>query len=199
MALPAAESVWKSTRSFDLNRESAWGAAMSASDNLVRVPPRIGEHTAPRAFACLIEVPAARRALSGRARSRGKSRRDSGRPSQTRTKRRLRREVRVSGYALLALAPLFAACALSRPDRPARVVACSIAEATAGDRASESRGNPQLGDEPAPGAAMAQLGDVILSSGSAPPPSGNDSDVPIVFPGYVLPDDSHEESTHEGS
>ena len=28
---------------------------------------------------------------------------------------------------------------------------------------------------------------------------GNDTEVPVVFPGYVLPDDSLEDSTHEGS
>jgi hypothetical protein len=41
---------------------------------------------------------------------------------------------------------------------------------------------------------------VVLSIEPAvAPPADADAEVPIVFPGYVLPDDSLEEPAHEGS
>jgi hypothetical protein len=195
----AAANDRRSTESFDLYRESAWGAAMSSTDTLERIPPRTSERAAPRAFISLIEIPDASRPLSARARFTGSKRWDSGQPSRMRTKRRLRREVRLAGYAFLALTPLLAACSLSQPDRPVRVLACSIAEATAGDRVYERRENPRFDAEAALDSPVNHPRDLILSSGAPDPQCNNDSEVPIVFPGYVLPDDSHEESTHEGS
>ena len=47
----------------------------------------------------------------------------------------------------------------------------------------------------APGASAA----VALSTEPAPLVRGNDTEVPVVFPGYLLPDDSLEDSAHEGS
>ena len=172
---------------------------MISTDTLLSVPPRTTGRAGSRTFACLIEVPDARRPRSGRVRPRGLGRWDSGQPSRPRAKRRLRREVRVAGYALLALAPLFGACALGRPDRPARVLACSIAEATAPERVLASNGDPRDAYRPSLDSPGSSPGVVILSSGAAAPASGAESDVPVVFPGYVLPDDSLEESTHEGS
>ena len=101
----------------------------------------------------------------------------------------------------MALAPLFAVCTSGRPDRPARVLACSIAEATATapERVSASNGHSRDGYRPSLDSPGSSPGVVILSSGTAAPTNGADSDVPVVFPGYVLPDDSLEESTHEGS
>ena len=172
---------------------------MISTDTLLSVPPRTTDRAGLRTFACLIEVPDVRRPRSGRVRPRGLGRWDSGQPSRPRAKRRLRREVRVAGYALLALAPLFGACALGRPDRPARVLACSIAEATAPERVLASNGDPRDAFRPSLDSPGSSPGVVILSSGTVAPASGAESDVPVVFPGYVLPDDSLEESTHEGS
>ena len=39
----------------------------------------------------------------------------------------------------------------------------------------------------------------MLSIEPAVTAPGTDAEVPVVFPGYVLPDDSLEDSTHEGS
>ena len=172
---------------------------MISTDTLLSVPPRTTDRAGLRTFACLIEVPDVRRPRSGRVRPRGLGRWDSGKPLRPRAKRRLRRELRVAGYALLALAPLFGACALGRPDRPARVLACSIAEATAPEPVLASSSHPRDAYRPSLESPGSSPGVVILSSGAAAPANGAESDVPVVFPGYVLPDDSLEESTHEGS
>ena len=42
-------------------------------------------------------------------------------------------------------------------------------------------------------------GVVVLSIEPAGAGPGTDTEVPVVFPGYVLPDDSLEDSAHEGS
>jgi hypothetical protein len=172
---------------------------MISTDTLLSVPPRTTDRGGSRTFACLIEVPDVRRSRSGPVRPRGLGRWDNGQPLQPRAKRRLRREVRVAGYALLALAPLFGACALGRPDRPARVLACSIAEATAPEPVLASSGHSRDAYRPSVDSPGSSPGAVILSRGAAAPASGGESDVPVVFPGYVLPDDTLEESTHEGS
>ena len=54
--------------------------------------------------------------------------------------------------------------------------------------------------QPPPGGGHAELTRVVvLSSEPASAARGADTQVPVVFPGYVLPDDSLEEPTHEGS
>ena len=63
-------------------------------------------------------------------------------PSRPRPRRRLRREVRIAGLSVLALVPLVSACTLGWSDRPDRVLACSIAEATASDRVVEPKPRP---------------------------------------------------------
>lgn len=116
-----------------------------------------------------------------------------------RPKRRLRREVRIGGCALLALAPLLAACTLGWSGHPNRVLACSIAEATAPDQgfdASALSRNPSSRPAEPP---VGFPGVIALSIEPAAMAPGTDTEVPVVFPGYVLPVDGLEDSTHEGS
>lgn len=189
----------RSTARIGLKRESAWGAAMSPTDTLLRDPLPRCEGTAPGAFVSLIEVPDVKRGASRRLRVTGARRWDRGRPSRGPARRKLRHEVKVAGCALLALAPLLAASTLRQSDRPARVLACSIAEARSPDRVSEIGANPVGLKNHSLDTPLNYTGDVVLSSGAAAPADATDPEVPVVFHGYVLPDDSHEESTHEGS
>ncbi len=76
-----------------------------------------------------------------------------------RTKRRLRREVRFAGCALLALMPLVSACTLGWSSRPSRVLACSIADTTAENNnlaavASREQATPRTDSSVAPGAVV---------------------------------------------
>jgi hypothetical protein len=172
---------------------------MSQTDTLLNVPPGKTDRAVPRPVASLIEVPDVRRPPSGRARSSGFGRWDRGRRSRPRPKRRLRREVRFAGAAMLALAPLLSACTVGWSNRPDRVLACSIAEATAPDGVVGVGADPRDAYGRSVMPPVSSPGVVVLSSGAAVTPPGTDTEVPVVFPGYVLPDDSLEESTHEGS
>ncbi len=199
---PAVANGWSiETGRFDLFRESARGATMSQTDTLLTIPSGQTDRAVPRSLASLIEVPEVKRSRQRHvpvARVRPVAM--TGRPSRPRPKRRLRREVRIAGCALLALAPLLSACTVGWSGRPARVLACSIAEATAPDRERRRRCRSRV--TPAASRrclAVSPPGVVVLSSGAAATTPGTDTEVPVVFPGYVLPDDSLEESTHEGS
>jgi hypothetical protein len=104
----------------------------------------------------------------------------------------------MAGCALLALLPIVSACTSGWSSRPGRVVACSI-----GDSVAESKnksafaqrdGRPQSGTD-----VVDSNGPVVLSVEPAGVVSGNDMEVPVVFPGYLLPVDSLEDAAHEGS
>ena len=103
-----------------------------------------------------------------------------------RTRRRLRREVRLAAVALLVLLPVPLALAVTHwpaptSNRPASSPMLAI---------PAPGGNATLGSLHAP---------VWLSVEPAGPTVDGQTDPPVVFPGYLLPDDNHEESTHEGS
>jgi hypothetical protein len=115
-----------------------------------------------------------------------------------RSRRRLRREFRVAGCALMVLMPIVSACTMGWSNRPSRIVACSIVDTTAENRIPAVAADRDRVSEPgsqAPGESAA----VALSTEPAPLVRGNDTEVPVVFPGYLLPDDSLEDSAHEGS
>jgi hypothetical protein len=125
--------------------------------------------------------------------------RPSRRPSTGRKNRRLRREVRVAGCAFLLLAPLVGACNLGWSSGRDRVLACSVPDLmkTRGrqnDRASATvlAGRSEM-------AALISAGAAGRSIEPPATPTGPDNDVPVIFSGFVLPDDSLEDSTHEGS
>jgi hypothetical protein len=173
---------------------------MSRADTLLTVSSIRTDRAVPRSLGTLIEVPEVMRRPTKRAhRPRVVGQWQSSRPTAVRPKRRLRREVRIGGCALLALAPLLAACTLGWSSRPARVLACSIAQATASDNGFQASTVPR---DPAGGSMEAPVGIqrvVLLSVEPSAIAPGTDTENPVVFPGYVLPDDSLEDSTHEGS
>jgi hypothetical protein len=180
-------------------RDRARGAAMSQADVLSTIPVARSDRAVARSLAVLIEVPAVKadRMRCARTRVGGHV---YTRPSwRGGPKRRLRREVRLAGCALLAMAPIVSACSLGWSSRPARVLACSIAPATPQDRVLDGGG-----DRLRPGglpevSSGGSSGVVVLSIEPAVLAPGADTEVPVVFPGYVLPDDSLEGSAHEGS
>jgi hypothetical protein len=147
--------------------------------------------------AVLIEVPAVRSRRMRRV-TPVLSARLTRRNHQARRRRRLRREVRLMGCALLALAPLVSAGTMAWSGKTSRVVACSISDpASDGDPSGSHDGRASTSGRPR--AAVGSPGVVLLSIEPAVVSPGSDADVPVVFPGYVLPDDSHEDKTHEGS
>ena len=173
---------------------------MSRADTLLTVSSIRTDRAVPRSLGTLIEVPEVMRRPTKRAhRPRVVGHWQSSRPAAVRPKRRLRREVRIGGCALLALVPLLAACTLGWSGRPARVLACSIAEATAPDQGFEGS---TFSHDPAGRSMETPVGIqrvVLLSVEPSAIAPGTDTENPVVFPGYVLPDDSLEDSTHEGS
>ena len=117
-----------------------------------------------------------------------------------RPRRRLRRQVRVAGYALLGFLPLLMALThwtdaqsirhpgarlLSLQSRPSR------GEAPAGEAGPEVWHSVS--------AATPSLTPVLLSVEPVGTAVDSDTETPVVFPGYLLPDDHHEEPLHEGS
>jgi hypothetical protein len=186
------------TESFELNREGGEGAAMNQSDTLSKMPAIRSDRNLSLALEVLIEVPDLKGSRMGRGRTQPPSQEAISRPRYVRTKRRLRREVRVAGCALLALMPLVSLCTIGSSSQPSRVVACSIADTIAGRNNLAATAPRDRAMEPASNASRSTRAVVL----SVEPPAlvpGNDTEVPVVFPGYVLPDDSLEDAAHEGS
>jgi hypothetical protein len=172
---------------------------MSRADTLLTMPSIRSDRGVTRYLGSLIEVPAVKRSPARVVRPRVVGHWQSTRPSAVRSKRRLRRGVRIAGCAFLALAPLLAACTLGWSGRPARVLACSIGEATAPDQGFDGSVLPRDPSSQSPQPAVGLPGVVVLSIEPAVLAPGTDTESPVVFPGYVLPVDGLEESTHEGS
>ena len=116
-------------------------------------------------------------------------------------KRRLRREVRVAGCALLALMPLVSACTIGLVE-PAQLGSSRVRSPKRPAETSNLAGNALRATErlePGTDAVEVRPGRSCFRSNRPALAPGNDTEVPVVFPGYVLPDDSLEDSTHEGS
>ena len=117
-------------------------------------------------------------------------------------RRRLRREVRVTGCALLAFLPFVCVCTLGWQSRSSQLLAASISNELAGsqvqhaaqDRRDHARSTNSSVVEPIglPSFAVLSIDPAALAPGPA-------MEVPVVLPGYLLPDDSLEESSHAGS
>jgi hypothetical protein len=99
------------------------------------------------------------------------------------------------------MAPLVSACTVGWSSRPDRALTCSIAEATAPERSGVAGGEAGPGHFGVECASAADLssGVVVLSVEPAVLAPACDTETPVVFPGYVLPDDSLEGRAHEGS
>jgi hypothetical protein len=175
---------------------------MSRTDTLPIMPVIRSERTLSRSFAVLIEVPHIKVHRIERARTGMSPRGTSQRLRVGRPRRRLRRQVRLAGCALLALGPLVSLCTLGWSNRPSRIVACSISDAletAAGPHGFADRHDQrsQTGVQEGPSGGFA--GVVVLSIEPAASAPGGDTVVPVIFPGYVLPDDGLEDRAHEGS
>jgi hypothetical protein len=171
---------------------------MSQADTLSTMPAIRSFRAVPLSLDVLIEVPE----LKGIRPSHGKTqplwRTKGSRPSLRRSRRRLRREVRVAGCAIMVLMPIVSACTMGWSSRPNRVVACSIADTTAEKNHLAASADRVRASEPGTD-GLGATGAVVLSTEPAGLVPGNDTEVPVVFPGYLLPDDSLEDSAHEGS
>jgi len=175
---------------------------MSRTDTLSAMPAIRSERTLSHSFAVLIEVPEVEADRIKRGRATVWPRERSRRPHSGPPRRRLRRPVRLAGCALLTLAPLVSLCTLGWSNRPNRILACSISDGL--ETAADPHGFADPHDQSRQqgvrtGPPMSSAGVVVLSiepSGSAP---GADSGAPVIFPGYVLPDDGLEGRAHEGS
>jgi hypothetical protein len=116
----------------------------------------------------------------------------------SRPKRRLRRKARVA-VALFALLPLPLAAAMARwPGTPRNAPSSSrvleIPSRVGSGAIAAGQGDVRLWGSateltlPAP---------ILLSVEPVGPAVENDAVAPVVFPGYLLPDDNHEERGHE--
>jgi hypothetical protein len=171
---------------------------MKQSNTLSTMPAIRSFRAVPLSLEVLIELPELRGSRTGRGRTQSPWSKAPSRPRYVRTKRRLRREVRVAGCALLALMPLVSACTMGWSSRPSRVVACSIADVTALKNNLAVAAPSDRGLAPVTNALGANEA-VVLSVEPAGLVPGDSTEVPVVFPGYVLPDDSLEDAAHEGS
>jgi hypothetical protein len=155
-----------------------------------------------RLLAVLIEVPEVK---ARRTQRRGKVTLPPARNHRRwsrRSRRRLRREIRLAGLALLTLAPLVSLGTLGWSSRPGRVLACSISDAvehSAANRSSPEELIPGSQSAARSGSRIGSSGMITLSVEPAITTPGTEPRVPVVFPGYVLPDDAREDTAHAGS
>ena len=174
---------------------------MSQSDLMDDMPPSRSETMNPSSLAILITVPEIKlRANPGNQLRAEPRMRTTGGATRQR-QRRLRRRVRFAGYAMLALVPIASACTIGWSSRPDRILACSISDPVQLTAESGSFANaPQLGvGSKSPQRTIASPEGIALSNDQAASIPGAVAEAPVVFPGYVLPDDSREDSLHEGS
>jgi hypothetical protein len=174
---------------------------MSQADLILEMPPISSKRMSSTLLPVLIAVPKIKlRPSVGSRRVAQPHMRITGRVTR-RGQRRLRREVRFAGYALLALVPIASACTLGWSNRPDRILACSISDpqqATADNDSFADAHRLGVGYK-SPQTTIASPGDVVLSIDPAVAIPRTVSEAPVIFPGYVLPDDSREDSVHEGS
>jgi hypothetical protein len=171
---------------------------MIQTDALPTRPSVRAERSVSSSLLVLIEVPAVKAPGHMRDRTRVVDRQQDWRSSSRPRRRRLRREVRVAGCALLALLPLVCVCTVGWLSRSSQALAASISNETARHAAQDQRDLDRLTNS----TVAEQLGlpsVVVLSIEPAAVVPGPDKEVPVVLPGYVLPDDSLEESSHAGS
>jgi len=118
-----------------------------------------------------------------------------------RPRKRLRRGVRRAGWSLLVLVAMagtftmgWTTRGIGSPRPP--LLRTAILAHDAAEHAPPLRTSASLSDaRPAVGEAEAES----LATGPALDAPVADADVPVVFPGYLLPDNNREEPAHEGS
>jgi hypothetical protein len=176
---------------------------MIRTDALPTRPRVRAERSVSSSLSVLIEVPEVKASGPSRGRRRVMDRQHDWRPSSRSPRRRLRREVRVASGALLLFVPLICVCALGWQSLSSQLLATTIVDATARPRiervAYQDRthrawpvNSPAAEPTEVPSAVVLSIEPAVVA-----PESG--SEIPVILPGYVLPDDSLEESSHAGS
>ncbi len=116
-----------------------------------------------------------------------------------RPKRRLRRQVRVAGYTLLGLLPLVLAWSRWTDAQSIEHPGSRLSSLPS----HRSGADADVGTDPgvwnSAAAVPASPAPVLLSIEPVGTAVDSDTETPVVFPGYLLPDDHHEEPVHEGS
>jgi hypothetical protein len=120
-----------------------------------------------------------------------------GRRAGTRPRRRLRRGVRVAGLWILVLASMGGTFAMGWMTRGSGPLDLRLLTDTAhGHHARGPSRAPEGLERPADG-PQGEADTIAIGPAIGAPVA--DAEVPVVFPGYLLPDDSREEPAHEGS
>jgi len=117
-----------------------------------------------------------------------------------RPRRRLRRQVRVAGYALLGLLPMLLAWSHwtdARSIQHTGFLLLSLPSHRPGGEAPDDGTDPKASNSAS--AVTLSPTPVLLSIEPVGTAVDSDTETPVVFPGYLLPDDHHEEPVHEGS
>jgi hypothetical protein len=174
---------------------------MSQPDLVNDMPPIQFEQIISSSLAVLIAVPAIKLQSTTERHQTTRPHIRVRRPATRQARRRLRREVRFAGYVLLGLVPIGSAFTLGSSSRPDRILACSIS-----DPLQTTMGSNGLVDSPLlrfddqkVQAAVVSPSAVALTGESTLNIPGAVAEAPVIFPGYVLPDDSRGDSLHEGS
>jgi hypothetical protein len=119
------------------------------------------------------------------------------RRSGTRPRRRLRRGVRLAGWWILALASMGGTFTMGWMTRASGSLDLRVLTASAlGHHTGGPSRAPEGLERPDDG-TRGEADTIAIGPGLGAPVA--DAEVPVVFPGYLLPDDSREEPAHEGS
>jgi hypothetical protein len=115
-------------------------------------------------------------------------------------RRRLRRPIRLAGYALLVVLPLLLAWSGLTNAQSTRFLSGRLLSPSAQLSEREKLdGGMDLGARSSSSAVRASGSPILLSIEPVGTAVDSDTETPVVFPGYLLPDDHHEEPVHEGS
>lgn len=164
---------------------------MGQADLMMEMPAIESERVLPSSLAVLIEVPAIQtHAISRTTRPTQRRERFTGRQIRH-GRRRLRPQVRLAGCAVMALVPIVSACTIGWSSRPDRILPCAIQDSSPGVEPEDQSGQPAGTSS---GVVVLSVEPVVTAPGIAA-----EAQAPVVFPGYVLSDDTREGSLHEGS
>jgi len=169
------------------------GRGLPAAMPLLIQVPRVDE---PRGHARSWRTEAAGRYRHAR---RGPVRSMAGDPSRSygRPRRRLRRGVRRAAWSLLVVAAMAGTFTLGWTTRGGGAPGLPLLRTAALDREAVGRVTDLKADDRSAPEPPAGADAVATAPALAAPVA--DAEVPVIFRGYLLPDNSREESAHEGS
>jgi hypothetical protein len=177
---------------------------MSQVHTYPTMPPTRCGHLPAETMAVLISVPKVRSsAVEPTPSMRGRA--EWRRPSVRRDRpRRLRRGVRIAAWSLVSMVPLLGGSALAWANLASRaLILPSWAESARTDPMARQIETVSIESiRPADSSIGVSIDIPSLSAETLSPVIGQpvaDMEVPVIFPGYVLPDDSMEERAHAGS